>query len=201
MPDHTLQLVAVELGQRTASNCDGRIGRSETGRECVDSGFARHDEQSRRRDTRGQRHLLDDVDESAQLRISGRRVDWHRADSRGDGRSALPKRKRLEEHAAGDDQKRYRRDDDDDGESLRSVDLLVIAREISHREHGGAIDGRDERNHGGHEEEDQLERGALGRPLVVEEVHDRRSVRTGPLGRPASRGAPAGFPAAPQGRS
>ena len=53
---------------------------------------------------------------------------------------------------------------------------------VPHDEHGDAVDACDERQHGGREQEDQLQRGALGPALVVEEVHDRRLTQNCTLG-------------------
>ena len=95
VPDHALQLIAIELSQRSPGDRDRRVGRRESRRERVDAGLLRHDEQARRRNAGGQRHLLDDVDQPPQPRVRGGRVDGYGPDRRGDGGPALPQRERL----------------------------------------------------------------------------------------------------------
>ena len=110
VPDHALQLVAVEPAATlppvtVIAASAGRVA----GGERVDALLAFEHEQPRHRHARRDRHLLDHVDEAAQLRIGRRRVDRNRADRQRDRRAAGAQRDHLRHRAAGDDQHRHRR--------------------------------------------------------------------------------------------
>ena len=70
VPDHALQLVAVEPLQRPAGDGDRRVGRRVARGEGVDAVLLLEHEHARHRHAGRDRHLLDDVDEPAQLRVA-----------------------------------------------------------------------------------------------------------------------------------
>ena len=86
--DDALELVAVERVDRAARYRDDRVRHVAARGERVDAVLLVHDVDRRNARSRGDRHLLDDVEKAALEPVGGARQHAPRADHAGDGRAA-----------------------------------------------------------------------------------------------------------------
>ena len=85
--DYALKLLAAEVFQCPARDDHCRAVRREAGSESVDGVLVVHDEHERHRDARGERHLLDDVQQLALRGLGGVALNVARADHRSDSQA------------------------------------------------------------------------------------------------------------------
>ena len=88
MPDHTLQLIAIQVLERPVGHGNGGIGRTVTGSEGVDPGFLFEHVDLGHGNTGGDRHFLDDVAQPLAARILGVGFDAHAPERTRHHRSA-----------------------------------------------------------------------------------------------------------------
>ena len=102
--DHALQLVARELFEAPARDCDRGVVERKSGRERVDADLVFEHEHLRHRHTGGDRHLLDHVEQALLEHVARVAADQAPTQHLGDLRAAAAQRKHAK--AAG------KRDDD-----------------------------------------------------------------------------------------
>ena len=174
MRDHPLQLVAGERLDAPPGDADHGVGGRVAGRERVDPLLILEQIDGGDRRPRGDRHLLDDVEHPALVRVGRVRVDrpavqelGHGMTSpreRGDPVGAPPADQREGGH--GHQQEELRLPEQGDVQPARPV--------LLGEEEGGQdrqVDRRDDRRDGQDEVEDQQRRLLPGGLLVLEEIH------------------------------
>ena len=173
--DDALQLVAIELLQRTAGDGDGGIGGGVAGGEGVDPRFTLQHVDIGHRHARGQRHLLHHVAQSLPQRIRGVGIDAHTTHFGSDNGAARAQRhgaiEACQQNDAGDNGAgpgQWRRHRPQREAAPRQLP------EVAHRRQQHQIDQqhKDDRRHdkGG----DQPSGLAAGPFLMFEEVQQSR---------------------------
>ena len=166
---HALQLVAREPGERAARDDDHRLVGRIAGDQGVDRLLALQAVQRRHGDARGDRHLLDHVEQAPLGRAAVARLDVARAEQVGDRGASVPQLpdapRRNRDDAASDQQR-------DAGEQLarRLHARAPVEREQRVEPCGDGAVARDHRGGGGEIPQDEPARPAARALLLLEEV-------------------------------
>ena len=113
--DHALELVARQVADAAAGDADDRVARRVAGGEGVDPVLLVHQVDRRHGRARGDRHLLDDVEDLPLVGVGRLRRERPAAEHLGDGVPAARQRGDPVQAAAADQQQRPRRHDAEQG--------------------------------------------------------------------------------------
>jgi len=175
---YALQLVAVEVLERSAGDADHRVARLVARGKGVDARFVIHHVDGRDGRAGSQGHLLDHVQQPAFGQVAGLRIDQPSAEHQRDRLAAGGELHDLVEAA--------QQDQPDRGQSHQREDIQMEERfgvgvrrpgptAPGHRQRDQhhEVDRHDDRHHGQDEVENQPSRPAAGSVLLLKEVHGR----------------------------
>ena len=185
--DHALQLVARELVERAAGDGDGGVAGRQPGGEGVEPRLVLEHVDGGHRDAGGDGHLLDDIEQLALAQVGGLRVDRAPAGALGDGGSAVPHLRPLEERRQADHGDGAR---GDAGEQARippaaglrrlrrvggAAAVALEAAGLAEDQQGSDVAGGDGAEHGQHEQQHEPLGAGAGASLGFEEIHETSS--------------------------